>query len=454
MPAPTPHRPSLSAIDAGTGDVTVISCFSEPAPASLANHRHYAAALGYRHACVDMSDGPRGPQLQALHRYEYLLATLESVAENHLVLLLAENAAIVQPVALPRLMTGRDHLIVATSDSCVAHNVQVWRNTPAIRARVRAVAACCRLGGEPFVDETRLLAAVTALPWHETIDGVCAVMPAGPNVDPHWSRIPTFAISLDTAMHSPPELGIVPRFRETLFGHIHRCQLHGGSLFDSALPRDTEPLPERSTFQPGHPIALVTLYTPDIACYGSIAERNFKRYCERHGYTLHVHRDSPGEVGLAGTGNWLKPWLLHAYLAHHEWVIWVDADVLIADHNRALEPLLAQRTQLLAKDIGQWPFNAGVMGFRRTDANLAMLAELMQRIAALPDRSGVYAGNGDQFHFIEAMREHNLLHEALIDNPLLFNTPWFMRGPGSFIVHYFGMWTQMRALMMACDDRC
>ncbi|KWK64587.1 galactosyl transferase GMA12/MNN10 domain protein [Burkholderia ubonensis] len=449
------YRPALGVTGAntGAGDVTVISCFAEPAPASLANHRHYALTHGYRHAYVDMSDGPRGPQLQALHRYESLLAALEAAADNHLVLLLTENAAIVRPVALPRLMAGRDHLIVSTSDSALRHNLQVWRNTPAMRARVREIAACCRLGGEPFIDETRLLDAVAALPWYESIDGLCAVMPAGPNVDPRWSRTPTFAISLDTAMHSPPELGIVPRFRETLFGHVNRCQLHGEPLFDAALPSDIEPLPERSTFQPGHPIALVTLYTPDVACYGSIAERSFKRYCERHGYTLHVHRDSPREVGLAGTGNWLKPWLLHAYLAHHEWVIWVDADVLIADHNRALEPLLAHRTQLLAKDIGQWPFNAGVMGFRRTEANLAMLATLMQRIAALPDRSGVYAGNGDQFHFIEAMREHNLLHEALIDSPLRLNTPWFMRGPDSFIVHYFGMWTQMRALMMANDDR-
>ncbi|MFX1813013.1 galactosyl transferase GMA12/MNN10 domain protein [Paraburkholderia sp. A1RI_3L] len=447
VPVPQPAH-------AGSAEVTVISCFAEAAPASLENHRHYAFAHGYRHCWIDMSSGPRGPQLQALHRYECLLAALDAAAENHLVLLLTENAAVVWPVALSRLMEGRDRLLVATSPDCVQHNVQVWRNTPAARACVRGLAAQCRLGGEAFVSESQLLDAVPALPWYETIDGVYAVMPAGPNVDPRWSVVPAFAISLDAAMHSPPELGIVPRFRDALFGHINHCQLRGEALFDAAaLPGDIAPMPERSTFQPGHRVALVTLYTPDIACYGRIAEDSFRRYCERHGYTLYVHRDMPQEVGLPGTGNWLKPWLLHAYLAHHEWVVWVDADVLIADHDQPLEPLLAERTQWLAKDIGQWPFNAGVMGFRRTDANLAMLTALMQRIAALPDRSGVYTGNGDQFYFIEVMRQHNLLDEDLIDSPLLLNTPWFMRGPRSFIVHYFGMWTQMRALMMAHDDR-
>ncbi|WEY43290.1 hypothetical protein [Paraburkholderia sp. SUR17] len=111
------------------------------------------------------------------------------------------------------------------------------------------------------------------------------------------------------------------------------------------------------------------------------------------------------------------------------------------------------RTQLTPMGIDYRGKTFAIQNGIAADDAAHRFAALMQRIAALPDRSGVYTGNGDQFYFIEVMRQHNLLDEDLIDSPLLLNTPWFMRGPHSFIVHYFGMWTQMRALMMAHDDR-
>nr|WP_254615121.1 hypothetical protein [Burkholderia pyrrocinia] len=46
--------------------------------------------------------------------------------------------------------------------------------------------------------------------------------------------------------------------------------------------------------------------------------------------------------------------------------MWLDAAVLIADQQKALEPLLEGRDWLLAQDIGQWAFNSGVMAFRRS----------------------------------------------------------------------------------------
>ncbi len=431
--------------------VTVLSCLTSAAPASLANHRHYAFAHGYRHEVIDLHDGPSGPQIQALQRYAHLLATLARLPEDALVLLLGENAAIVHPVPLPHLMRGRQCLLVATAGPAPQANAQCWRNTPASRAQLAALLERCHLGSGPFPGEAELLAGLPWQPWHQTIDGICPVMSTGPNVDPRWSVVPTFAVSLDDSTHSPPELGIVPRFREALFSHINDCQLHARQPFGFA-PAGCAALPARSTFNPGHPVALVTLYTPGIACYGRIAETSFRRYCEQHGYTLHVYRDIPPEIGLQGSGNWFKPWLLHAWLAHHEWVIWLDADVLVADPDRPIEPLLHGRDCLLARDIGQWPFNSGIMGFRRTPATLALLASLMARIAAMPDRSGVYTANGDQFQFIRAMREHGLLASTPVDSPLVFNTPWFMRSPSSFLVHYFGMWTHMRALMMRADD--
>ncbi|WP_321804251.1 galactosyl transferase GMA12/MNN10 domain protein [Burkholderia sp. BCC1988] len=433
-------------------ECTVLSFLYESAPHAHTNHARYARKHGYRHEIVDAQSGPRGKQVHALHKYERLRDLLQRSPEAHLVLVLTENAVIVHPVPLDLMIGDRDHLLIATTAKAPQCNVQIWRNTEASRHRVGEMVTQCHLGGQPFEDESALLAHLQYVPWHATVDGTCVTMHTGPNIDPRWTVVPTFAISIEENAHSPVEMGIVPRFRGALFSHLDACADSGQSYFafdwSAGIPSE-----KRSTFNPGRSVAFVTLYTPEIASYAQIAERNFREYCERHGHTLYVHRENPPEIGLSGTGNWLKPWLLHAYLAHHEWVVWLDADVLIGNHDMRIEPLLDGGDRLLARDIGQWPFNSGVMGFRRTQSNLVMLADLMGTINALPDRTGVYSGNGDQYYFIAAMKSHGLLDTSNIQSPLTINTPWFFSRTDSFIVHYFGMWTQMRALMMDCDER-
>ncbi|KVD40521.1 galactosyl transferase GMA12/MNN10 domain protein [Burkholderia ubonensis] len=431
---------------------TVLSFIHESASCAITNHARYAKAYSYAHEIVDASDGPRGPQVHALHKYERLLEIMQRKPDAHIVLVLTEHAAIVRPVPLDQLIGNRDYLLTSTSGEAPQPNIQFWRNTATSRSLIMDIVTRCKLGGHPFAGEARLLAELDSIPWHATVDGLCVAMHTGPNIDPRWSVVPTFAISVDGDAQSPIEMGSVPRFRNALFTHLDECTDHARSCFSFDWS-DNIPPDERSTFNPGQSIAFVTLYTPEISTYAHVAEKNFRQYCERHDHTLYVHREIPGEIGLSGTGNWIKPWLLHAYLAHHEWVIWLDADVLIGNHALRIEPLLDGTDRLLARDIGQWPFNSGVMGFRRTDANLAMLSDLMSTINALPDRSSVYAGNGDQYYFIQALKEHGLLDNAGIRSPLTINTPWFFSRPDSFIVHYFGMWTQMRALMMDRDER-
>ncbi|WP_175992765.1 galactosyl transferase GMA12/MNN10 domain protein [Burkholderia vietnamiensis] len=430
----------------------VLSFLAEHSPTSVANHRAYADSRGYPHYVVDACDGPRGPQALALHKYQTLLDRLHVCANDDVVLLLTESALIVGDYPIEPLVAGRDELLVRTTETLPQVNLQIWRNGAASRERLARVVARCRLGGEPFPGEPALFADAAAHDWYQPLANICVVMNSSPNVDPAWARTPTLAISLGTAEQSPPELLAVPRFRRVLAEHIQSCRTTGRPFFHFEPPAQPDP-DERSTYDAGQPIALVTLYTPEIARYGAIAEHNLRQYCARHGYTLYVHRGMPQEVGLSGTGNWIKPWLLHAYLQHHSWVVWVDADVLIHDPAQRLEPLLADRTVLLARDIGQWPFNSGVMGFAQIPANLELLALLMQRIASLADRSSVYAGNGDQHYFIQTMRELGLLDETAILSPRILNTPWFFAEPDSFLVHYYGMWPEMRTLMMDYDER-
>jgi hypothetical protein len=429
----------------------VLSHFRKTAPASLQNHRDYAMRLGYQHHYNDATQMATRRPLSLFYKYEWLLDTLRRVAEGESVLLLSEDAAIVKPVPLERLLGARDWLLVRVSGHAFPQvDVQIWRNTPAGRATLEQIVLRCRLGGEPLNCEAALFEAIETVHHLNLIDGICPVTGAGYNFDPVWSRIPTFAISIDDTPERPENKDVTPRFREVLVSHLNRHLACGLPLFDfSSYPKP--PTEERSVYGAGSRVALVTLYTPNIDAYGRIAEHNFRRYCEVHGYTLYVHRDIPREIGLDASGNWFKPWLLHAYLQHHEWVFWVDADVLIADQTRSLDSVMEGRDCVLARDAGQWAFNSGVMGFRRTERNEAMLHDLMNDIAGVADRSSVYASSGDQLYFIEAMTRAGLLSEDLVLDSTVFNTPWLLRRPDSFIVHYYGMWTELRAMMMAHD---
>jgi len=428
---------------------TVISVIEGAANRASANHASYAAAFRYTHEVVSYVGGARGGRLCALHKYECLLDQMQRGGEGDVVLLLTDQVAIVSPVSIDQLLSDRDYLLVVVRGTEPMTGFQIWRNTARSRAIVDEIAARCRLGGGGFPGEAALLSELGPLPWHSTIGDLHVAMHTAPNVEPRWRLVPTFAVCNEDPTEGLVERESAPRFWDALLAHIARCRRDAAPYL---AWRDDGDSAERVVFNPARRIAFVTLYTPEVRAYGQIAEQNFRAYCERHGYTLYVHRAVPAETGLKASGNWLKPWLLHAYLASHEWVIWLDADVLINNQALRIERLLTGADRLMARDIGQWPFNSGIVGFRRTASNLSMLVDLMETINRLPDISTVYAVNGDQYYFIEAMKRHGLLDETKIWSPIVINTPWFFRQGDSFMVHYFGMWAESRALMMEWDE--
>lgn len=432
----------------------MLSALSQANEAALFNHRAYAQELGYDHRCVDLAGASSNEQLRVLFKYEEILRNLGDLTEGGVLLVLSDSAAIVRPLALERLMEGRDWLVTRSTDANIAQtNVQVWRNTPSCRALLQGVVMRSRLvkGQYSHDHEGALFADVEPLHWRVLVSGQVAVMPAGPNVEPLWQSVDTFAISIDNMRLPPESQWSYPRFNRALVERINRYRATGLPLFEFPEYDECDST-DYTAFQPGGNIALVTLYTSAIRNYGRIAELNFRRYCERHGYALHVYRALPPEIPSRASGNWAKPWLVRKHLREHDWVFWMDADVLVNDMGKSLESLIEGRDWVMARDImAVWDFNSGVMGFKNTPGNHSLLAGLEQRIMALDDLSSVYSGGGDQPYFIEAMRSAGRLAEAEVFDLATINTPWTMRQPGSFIVHYYDMWHDCRALLMAHD---
>ncbi|KVV48302.1 galactosyl transferase GMA12/MNN10 domain protein [Burkholderia ubonensis] len=427
----------------------VLSIFFEASNASLVNHRRYARSRMYKHRYFDASAIPT--RLQWLYKYERLLNTLRHAKEGDVILMMSENAAIVSPVAMETFVQGLDYLLIRVSAHALPQvDVQFWRNTAIARQAVLRIAQRCRLGEELPTAEAKLLTELESVHCAIQIADHHPVMQAGHRFFPDWNATPTFAISIDDSPHDPDRKWESARYREALIDHLNERKAAGAPLFTFSGNEEAQ-CAERSVYNGGKAVAIVTLYTPNVASYARIAEENFKRYCEIHGYTLYVHREIPAEVGLQANGNWLKPWLLHAYLLHHDWVIWLDSDVLVADLERPLDALLQGRDALVAHDIGKWDFNAGVVGLRHTDKNLSMLLRLMSVISSLADLSDVYSNSGDQNYFIDAVHTARAIEHDEVCDFLEINTPWMVRQTDSFMVHYLGMWPEMRALMMMYD---
>ncbi|SAK98996.1 galactosyl transferase GMA12/MNN10 domain protein [Caballeronia calidae] len=427
-----------------------LSLLHVDAPHVLNNHRHYASHMGYEHATVSVAGLP-GSAHGLLLKYEVILQHLRRMPEMALLVCMSEDCIVLNMLPVEPIAAGRQHALMAVSGSSEAHQtaVQIWRNTADIRRFIVGCIEKCKLG-RTAQNEVELLSPLDHIEAHGERGGILCTMHCGPRFEPHWARhanLWTIVLEEGDAYG-----GIHSSFRDALAGHVNDCQQKGTPLFRFA-DESAERNEDFSVYNPGKPIALVTYYTPNVRAYGAVAERNMRRYCERHGYTLYVYRQTPAEVGPGTSGTWLKPWFLRKHLPHHEWMFWVDADILFFDQRKPLETLLDGRDIVAAHDIGPWAINAGLLGFRRKPATIAFVEEIYAHVNAAPDKSSTYANGGDQTIIA------NLLTERLgwkLENGLdcmSINTPWYFQQADSLMVHFVAIVSPLRALLMAEQDR-
>ncbi|BAO89537.1 hypothetical protein [Caballeronia cordobensis] len=427
-----------------------LSLFQDDAPDVLVNHQHYASRMGYEHATVSMT-GMRCSSQRLLLKYEAILHHLRRMPDMALLVCMSEDCIVLNMQPVEPIAEGRQHALMAVSGPAEQRQnaVQIWRNTVEVRNLIVHYIDRCKLGKER-TNELDLLASLDYIEAHGERGGVMATMHCGPRFNPVWAKIPNL---WTIVLGEEANYGFIPAgFRNALAEHINDWQQKGMPLFQ--FPAQTAvPSEGYSVYNPGKPIALVTYYTPNVRAYGAIAELNMRRYCERHGYTLHVYRHTPAEVGPDTSGTWLKPWFLRKHLPEHEWAIWIDADILFFDQKKPLEPLLASRDIFVAHDIGPWVINAGVLGFRRKPATLAFVDEIHANVSAAPDKSSTYANGGDQTIIANLLTDRlgwKLEHGL---DCMTINTPWYFQQADSLMVHFVAIQSPLRAALMAAQDR-
>ncbi|VXB32349.1 Large exoprotein involved in heme utilization or adhesion [Burkholderia sp. 8Y] len=435
--------------------VTLVSCFSDRrATSSRDNHAEFCRRTQAVHCDESRSSSADSLELGVLFKYQMISDRLAQAAEGEIVIFATENALFIRFEDFGRIMEGRDSLVTKGFFG-INTEMFVIRNTEDNRGIARGMAARCRAFYEygKFVTEEELLEAFPTVTDWDMLNGVIPIASMWSGQHPDVRGAPVVAVSLVFTPRLYSKYG--PRWRAVFARHVNACHAAGHSAFFDVPPPpqcDTdEPL---TVYQPGRPIAVVMLYTPNIAGYARFGEASLRAFCERHGYTLYQHRAVPADFQREACGNWSKPFLLSKYLPHHEWVFWVDADILVMNPSINLEKFTKGRDRVLTADICGWRFNSGVMGFRNTEANANVLQSVLARVLETEDIKYTFSSQGDQFYFMEQMISHGLCPEQDSAELVSFNelnTPWYYANPDTFMCHFHGLSTELRMLFMSMD---
>lgn len=190
---------------------------------------------------------------------------------------------------------------------------------------------------------------------------------------------------------------------------------------------------------PGKKLALVTLSCSEPGIpppeYANVSERNFRDYAQHQDVTLYIYKAIPNELkGLHST--WTKPYLVLRHLSQHEYLSWIDADMLIS---RDFQLPIGEDV-IVYNDPGAWHFNAGFITFRNSEKTIAFLHAVIARCESLDDRSSLYVNGSDQTQFIEEYLVY--FPDSLPRSNLVANISTVLdnlREPGPGLWHFMGL---------------
>ncbi|SAK93744.1 galactosyl transferase GMA12/MNN10 domain protein [Caballeronia fortuita] len=435
--------------------VTLVSCFSDRnATSSLDNHVEFCRRTHAKHRFEPISSCVESVELRTLYKYQLLSDMLREAEEGEIIVFATESALFVRFQDFAPLMADRD-VLFTKGHFGINTEIFVLRNNEENRRIARELAARCRKYYEygKFVTEEELLEGLPTVSDWDELHGVVPIASMWSGQHPDLHNRPVIAVSLVYTPRLYSKYG--PLWRAMFARHLNACHASGElRVFERAAPVSEDSNEAFSVYQPGRSIAVVMLYTPNIASYARFGEASLRAYCEQHGYTLYVHRDVPPDFGRDACGNWAKPFLLSKYLPRHEWVFWMDADIIAMNRSVKLETFTEGRERVLTADICGWSFNSGVMGFKNNETNAQALDAVLAKVHEVEDVQYTFSSNGDQYIFMQELTARGLC--PAMESPELvsfrdLNTPWYYANPNTFLCHFHGLSAEMRALFMSMD---
>jgi hypothetical protein len=205
-------------------------------------------------------------------------------------------------------------------------------------------------------------------------------------------------------------------------------------------------------FNPGRPLALGMIYTPEIVRYAAESEKSLISYCNKNNYTAYIYR-FPIYCGIHPT--WQKGRVVLNHIQNHEGVVWLDADTLILAQEKTVFAEILQRASLLhvSKDFskGSAAFNGGVILFKNAPWVMELLRDwdefaLKNKPANLWDYGSDQKVLSDlilsrdphgEFHEAHEMSEFNTDPRFMDENTFLLH---FMAYPSGYKIPWMHFW--------------
>jgi hypothetical protein len=179
--------------------------------------------------------------------------------------------------------------------------------------------------------------------------------------------------------------------------------------------------------------AIATLYTPEIAELGTQTSKIMARYARRHGYEAVIAGET---LDAARHPSWSKLLLIEDFLVNHpgcRWLMWIDADAVIANPARRLEDVVDESVDfLIARDLPPASVNAGVFLVRNCQAALDMLRLAYSKVKFL------HHPNWEQPAVTEAIGECSATLRTRIVSRRRFNSYFDEYRKGDFVLHFAG----------------
>tara|TARA_R100000808_G_scaffold18910_1_gene41309 strand:+ start:14304 stop:15659 length:1356 start_codon:yes stop_codon:yes gene_type:complete len=147
--------------------------------------------------------------------------------------------------------------------------------------------------------------------------------------------------------------------------------LESFNYFSQSLT-ESKDLPPFEEYNKGKKIAIVSLHTPETACYALPFEEIVKKYCLINDYTFYIYREN---INKQSFPNWSKAKALINHIEHHDWIVWLDSDAIPLKFDKKLEDFITKyrlKQAILSKDFGTsdidraFPLNTGVMFWKNT----------------------------------------------------------------------------------------
>lgn len=163
-------------------------------------------------------------------------------------------------------------------------------------------------------------------------------------------------------------------------------------------------------------ICLLTGYDDMYANVGNLTAYVNNLYCFRRGYEHKICRYG---FDVTRPMAWSKILFIRQTLLDYKWVLWVDADAMVTNHDIKIETFMQNGGDVfICRDLPTQPmFNTGVMLFRHCDFTLKLLDAIWNHTKL------AYDFHGDQKALVEMYETGNLNGRLVWYDTRAFNSP-------------------------------